>query len=509
MIIKHCYIKKFRLLEDTEFDLGEKLTAIVGHNGTLKTTLLGILSQTFSIGKNSPLYGATSVDGYNFKSQFKDKFKLTNKDKAGEHNWRIELYPGLYKDDCFEAVSINRKGNSDSLRFVSTDGKKKGNGYIQVPVYFLSLKRVTPIGEETSFRKGGLFSIEDQKFLLSEYENILGICDSTIIETIESKNKKTIAMHESNIDAETISAGQDNVGKILMIVLSFRKLKEKYKEDYKGGIILIDEIESTIHPEAQKRLIRRMAHFSKEYNIQFIYTTHSPTIVRETNEYCKNKNDSKVVYLKKISNQIKCFTDSNTDEIVAELNGLVFDVDNPKLKIYTEDEVGRYFCKSLLKGYGKYIDYPGVTLGAEEYLEIVRAKLIDISKCLIILDGDKNNQKIKRKINNLKTKNISFLPGGYLPEKVLYEYLHNLEETDSFWDNSLGGYDKHKCFSDYPNLNEKEAEKYKKWYSINKVYWGNGCSKLYDRWKKDNNEIVEECCKEFVTKYNSIFKSNI
>ena len=69
MIIKHAHISKFRALKDVDFDMGSKITAIVGHNGTMKTTVLGILSQTFTIGKNNPMFGARTIDGYNFHSQ--------------------------------------------------------------------------------------------------------------------------------------------------------------------------------------------------------------------------------------------------------------------------------------------------------------------------------------------------------------------------------------------------------------------------------------------------------
>ena len=38
-----------------------KITAIVEHNGTMKTTVLGILSQTFTIEKNNPKFGAENI----------------------------------------------------------------------------------------------------------------------------------------------------------------------------------------------------------------------------------------------------------------------------------------------------------------------------------------------------------------------------------------------------------------------------------------------------------------
>ena len=91
MIIKRVHIEKFRALENLNFDLGKKMTAIVGHNGTLKTTVLGILSQPFTISENNPIHGEKTIDGYSFRSQFKEKFKISDKDRPGEHIWTLEL----------------------------------------------------------------------------------------------------------------------------------------------------------------------------------------------------------------------------------------------------------------------------------------------------------------------------------------------------------------------------------------------------------------------------------
>ncbi|TOD07132.1 9-O-acetyl-N-acetylneuraminate esterase, partial [Vibrio parahaemolyticus] len=49
MIINKVHIEKFRGFENVDFSLGEHVTLIAGQNGTQKSTLLGILSQTFTI----------------------------------------------------------------------------------------------------------------------------------------------------------------------------------------------------------------------------------------------------------------------------------------------------------------------------------------------------------------------------------------------------------------------------------------------------------------------------
>ena len=49
MIVNDVYIENFRAFHNVTVNLGQRLTVIAGRNGTQKTTLLGILSQPFSL----------------------------------------------------------------------------------------------------------------------------------------------------------------------------------------------------------------------------------------------------------------------------------------------------------------------------------------------------------------------------------------------------------------------------------------------------------------------------
>ena len=93
MKIEKIHIKKFRGFDDVSFELGANLTAIAGQNGTQKTTVLGILTQTFSItDESNPMYAEKPLSGGNFKSAFSEKFKLSETfDKAKGHEWTLHL----------------------------------------------------------------------------------------------------------------------------------------------------------------------------------------------------------------------------------------------------------------------------------------------------------------------------------------------------------------------------------------------------------------------------------
>ena len=47
----------------------------------------------------------------------------------------------------------------------------------------------------------------------------------------------------------------------------------------KYGLILIDEIESSLHPRSQRRLVRDLAEMCRERELQIIFTTHYPVIL--------------------------------------------------------------------------------------------------------------------------------------------------------------------------------------------------------------------------------------
>lgn len=135
MIVEKVYVEKFRKLENLEIPLGKKVIVIAGQNGTLKTTLLGMIAQPFSMtDKLNPLSSEKTLEGQKYESKFKDKFKMSlNFDKPGEHKWRLYIpNDNIYPKEYFEVESIARKesGKEDDIRFWSTEGREKGMGYV-------------------------------------------------------------------------------------------------------------------------------------------------------------------------------------------------------------------------------------------------------------------------------------------------------------------------------------------------------------------------------------------
>ena len=274
MIIKSIEIEKFRAFEDVSFTLGKRITAISGRNATQKTTVLGMLGQPFTISsKDHPMYGCKTIDGYNFRSQFKEKFKVSPAhDVIGGHKWKLILHNGVYEQDYYSVESIARRqaGHEPTLRFWNAESRARGAGYVQLPVYFLSLSRLFPIGETGKTQSiPSTLTQEELNYCIAHYRTILSIQNihgdpSVGIE--KAVASKTFAgVSDDTHDIFTNSAGEGNITRIILAVLSFKRLKEQYGRDYKGGILLIDELDATLYGFSQTKLVEYLWNAAGEY----------------------------------------------------------------------------------------------------------------------------------------------------------------------------------------------------------------------------------------------------
>lgn len=510
--ISKIHIEKFRKIKNLEFTIGKNLTAIVGQNGSMKTSILGMLSQPFSWrDKNNPMTAEKTIDGLNFESKFKDKFRMDiNRENAGEHIWTLLFSDNSYVNNgCFKTISINRseKGIIKDLRFWNAEGREAGQGYIQYPVQYLSLKRLSPIGEEKSIKRDD-FSLSDEEkdFINTNYNKILLTSEIiTSTELIKSSNKSSLLPSTSEYGPETISAGQDNISKIITAILSFKRLKKKYPEHYKGGLLFIDEIDSVLYPAAQIKLIDFLNSMSSKLQLQIIFTTHSPTIIKHMKND-KFLHNSKVIFLRNRSNTVIYEESITLDQIIAHLNvEPIISIKNPvpKIRVYSEDVEAREFAHHLLPSkYKSLLDFVKVNIGADELISLVDSRKVpEFKDNIILLDGDKH----------AKNKNILTLPGEYGPDHLLYDYLSNLDENDEFWEDnvSTGGYSKQFCFSNYTiSTALKDRCFYKDWYNSQKPYWKTMSSLAYKEWVKNHPSEREDFLSRFLKVYNYVAKRN-
>lgn len=516
MIINSVHISKFRGFNDVGFKLGNNLTVIAGQNGTQKTTLIGMLSQPFSItDKTNPLHGEKPLSGSNYRSSFAEKFKLSDSfDTAQNHEWTLKLSSTTEPE--FTVESIKRDAKSPSgIRFWKKGDRSKGSGYIQKPVIYLSLSRLFPIGEDIAIDSSKEITLtnDEFKFYQDWHNKILIIPDveMTSVDYLASNQKNTLGANTSFYDWKMNSAGQDNIGKILLAILSFKRLKEKHGNDYQGGILAIDELDATLYPASQLKLIEALRKFSSAYKIQVIFTTHSHNILEKACEWqedVKISGQVKVIYLQKFDKKVKALENIPYEAIKNKLNvALAAKKKLTKIPVFVEDKEGDVFLRAIVKSKVSSLQLLDCTLGCDNLIELARKKIAGFRfpESIIVLDGDVRADTSKmKKLRDYK--NFLVLPGDKSPERLIAEFLHKLTDESPIWDKIYNGYTKQIVFNDY-SLKEIQSnrDKAKQWFISQKSNWGKNCANVINPWIAENKPAVDD----FMVAYNAMIEEYV
>jgi predicted ATPase len=172
------------------------------------------------------------------------------------------------------------------------------------------------------------------------------------------------------------------------------------------GLVLIDEIESSLHPRTQRRLVRDLAERCREREIQIILTTHSPYVLEElpleARVYILETHAGKKI----IAGVSPQFAMSQMDEIT-----------QPECELFVEDSAAKTMLAEILAAHAQEIfsrccivpygaSSVGIALG-----QMIKHKRFIRPTC-VFLDGD-----------NGEVEGCVRLPGGDAPERVVFEDL--------------------------------------------------------------------------------------
>ncbi|EPF6032858.1 AAA family ATPase [Acinetobacter baumannii] len=447
--LKKIKVNHFRGLKNIEINIGQRITAICGKNGTSKSTILGMIAQIFSFDTDyttKEKLNYKTLAGKSFKSDFAEHFRFSAvHDLPGSMDVEYELYDayfeqninslklGLYKSSDRTKARPVVRGNI--VNEVATNSSRN----VTHPVIYLSLKRLMPIAqrekyllkEDLDYLKiiGPEFARENNKLLgKSGGKNLSGTTG-----TIDS-----IVVHNDSYDHESVSVGEDNTGQLLMALYSFKKLKEEYP-NYHGGILLIDELDAGLFPGAQTELISTLESFSKKYNLQIIFTTHSPIIIQSIFEKSQlDLKNYKTVYMTDTYGEVEVVENYSWSKIYADLfiDTVEFEPEKkiPKINLYFEDGEAYEFFRMLVRDrkVNKLLNpMKDITLGCKTYLSLINHKIPEFCRnSIIIFDGDEENGS--KYFNTLK------LPTSLPPDQLLFDFLYKLPNDDEFWKNSIG-----------------------------------------------------------------------
>lgn len=443
--VKQINITHFRGLKDLTVPLGRRITLLCGKNGTSKSSILGIAAQVFSFEKDylkNETLSFRTLTGAKFESRFSEHFRLSKKfDQPDSMHTSVSIHDGYTSEEVDLILKLyDSKDRSKPRPIVRgntlSDGENTSRNATH-PVIYLSLKRLTPISQRSKYTEHDIEFLSQHSRDFVALSNRLLSKRSTVSVTATTGTIKSAVVHGANYDHDSVSAGEDNAGQILLAVFSFRKLKEEYA-DYKGGLLLIDEADAGLFPAAQKQLLKILSEECKSLNLQVIMTSHSPTMIEEIQKLSLSDSENyRNIYLSDSYGPIKIFNNVTWPQIYADLHVQTISVDNnylPKINLYFEDKEAYDLFSAIVTDRSiKKLIYclKDVALGCSEYIKLVKRKIPEFSsKSLIILDGDVEGVK--------GMDSILKLPGTLPPDQLIFEFLYNLPPEDPYWKNSLG-----------------------------------------------------------------------
>lgn len=514
-MLTEVLIKKFRGFQNVSFHVGSQLTVIAGQNGTQKTTLLGMMTQMFTIPVEHPFRKEKPLCGGSYISDFTNKFKFSpNFDIAGQHEWTLRFD----NREDFVATSIWRDKDKKTLRFWKKGSHDKGSGYIPLPVIYLSLRRLFPIGEDAKVDISNDIELTDKEKAEYKYihdDILFNVFEGGMPLVVKGSEKQTIGVNTENYDWRTNSAGQDNLGKIVLALFSFKRLKETYQNEYKGGILAIDELDSTLFPASQVKILKLLCSWASKYNIQIVFTTHSLSLLEEVcklQEECSKsparKQHVNVVSLRRMDNHIQIRENILYGTIKSNLCLILQPRAKTTIDVYTEDNEARLFVKALLPANIKRIlKFSKADVGCAEYGNLIEAKVAAFlpPKGLVILDGD-----VKTKFHHYdKIKNkVILLPGDTALEIFIANWLNSLSDENPFWTSINMGYNKQMCFDGFHSVDFNNLTKAKDWFQrqLKSEVWGTTGSKMFRYWKKTHADEAHKFAEEIEEKVLKIIK---
>ncbi len=534
-------IETFRRFRDIPIQFGDHITLIAGQNGTSKSTLLGMLAQPFSFGvvrgrtagkADASSYTANyhgiklqefkDLAGKPFMYDCDDVFRLSKKfDFAKKYIYETELslpagVGANLPDNSLLTKSRDRKDkdNITGMRFVTGPGAshESGEGNFPHPVIYLGLNRLWPLAEskKCTFPRDTL-SDEDKKWHVEKYNEILCLDehDNSAKFMNTAEKSKFITPESSDYDGESCSAGQDNLSQLLTAILSFRGLEKELGDRYQGGMLLIDELDATLHAFAQDKLLELLCAVSDELGLQIIATSHSLHML-EMAYQSPLRGNIKVQYLTNEDGGISTREFSSFQDMSDHLKVLATPPPRKKpqkVSVVFEDKEGEFLfkqiCGSKLRSYVQCTNTASLGGGHLKNLAYMSKALPELHDVILVPDGD----MAKTWAN--PPKNLLPLPGGKRPETLIYRHLFKMKDADPFWGptytrqfavTSQGGV----------ALRTGEGKRWvKKWYKEQSEHWGRSNQKVFKSLVQAHKTDCMKFCKKFVKLLKGRFKGEV
>lgn len=450
-MIKKINFTHYRKLKNIEIAFSNGVNIISGTNGTCKTSILHLISNSFKEPSKDKFMTPIRV----LNNCINPKIETLTKGDKKYANPAIGTTGTLYETEYMDGTRLEFRRKNDKIleqnkkrfRIIPKYHTGLNEKLPDVPVIYLGLSRLISSGEiddENFTKKRDCLPKEYHTEIANLYNELtkqeIDIDSYKVMQFEKIKTRADFSTLQEGIDSNTISDGQDNIHTILTALVSLKYYNEKTGKE---TILLIDEADSTLHPDLQLKLLKLFKKYSNKYKIQIVFTTHSLDFLEEGIK----KEEYNVIYLDDDIEKVKVLKDEKLDiyNIKARLYSKSMEdmLRDKYIPVYTEDKEARLFLEMILDFYAdKDEDFSKVRnyfyladsyLGADNLCKLFKDKVCQkqFINCIGVVDGDKLLDK--KDINN----NLLKLPGATSVEKLVFEFSKKIfdEAIEEFWDN--------------------------------------------------------------------------
>ncbi|WP_288071076.1 ATP-dependent nuclease [Adlercreutzia caecimuris] len=420
--LKEVYFKQLKGLRDVTLTFDGRLTAIMGVNGVGKSTVVHALACLFR----------PSGTGTNYR--FSDFF-IPNTDSLWSGSELIARYQ-----------IEDREGGREVEKRYAKDWDRWSPRYNNRPsrdVHYLGIDTCIPEIEKKNSTSRITYSSQertdsDSRIVLKEAAYILNLDYDALYDNVYRKEHLDGVSRRSGLKYSSLSmgTGEQRVIRILDTVVRANK----------NSLVLIDEVDLLLHVCALRKLIEVLSSLAEKQKLQIVFTTHSLEMLTLT-EYVD------VIYLYHPPRSPTTLALREvTSDLIYELTGSY----SQDYCIYVEDSLSEAIIRELLKRYGVLSDVRIVKFGAASNAYALAAAHVlaemDLSKVLVVLDGDKlcSDESRRSEINRALTgterdaderrdRALSIvtnynIPEGYNPECFLSSViLHTFPQDDEIY----------------------------------------------------------------------------
>ncbi|MBZ5515594.1 MAG: AAA family ATPase [Acidobacteriia bacterium] len=362
-------------------ELRYPIMAVIGENGAGKSTILQCAASVYSSQK-SP-----EKKKVRYASDF---FPDTRWEKIEKAEIRYSLREGTTR--------YEKMINKPTGRWRGNPERRERN------VIYADLRRIQPVGARVGYArlaKPNLEEANSEQFGSSKLVRFKRIMNREyevarmVTTSIDSKRSVPVIMQRGQqFSGFHQGAGETTVAELI-------------KPDFpQYSLVLIDEVETSLHPRAQRRLIRDLAEKCRELELQVILTTHSPYVLDELPLKAR-------AHILEIANTRQIIYEVSPEFAMSKMD----DVPQPECDLYVEDERAERLLIEILIKHGQQLIYRcrtiicGTASVGQALGQMVAKKRWRRPTC-VFLDGD---QGVADGCINL--------PGSEAPEIVVFQSL--------------------------------------------------------------------------------------